>query len=745
MDIEIESLTQEELDQLAGVLLPQYEAAQAAGEDYSELEGAVYRLQERQRALDKQAADERQARVAALGHALLSDLRLRKGERAMVELRWLADNARYNSEYQADKLKELTERAYGSKAFVPLTRRVINVVEARLGDLLFPADDLNFGVQHSPSPELPRAAELAAQLPEDADVGGGLQAGPVRTAVAELIDQARSAAAAMQREVQDQLAESDYASEARLAIRDGLVMGIGVIKGPTLYLRTRKQWTVNEDGTSTLEVVEDERPSSARVDPWLFFPETAAKSMKGCGSTFEGHPMSRTELAQLARMAGFDKDAIRAELQGLPNYTPDANEQAAKEASGTAQAQRNKYMVWEYQGPIDAKDLEACGCKVPDDPLLTYSGVVFFTDSGRVIKAIINPMATGALPYHVWSWQPDANSIYGYGLAYELRDMQDAANSSWRAGQDNMGLSVGGMLVADPKQVQPYNKRWAIEPNKIFLKTEPGGRLEDAIKYIEIPSRIQELLTVFKTASQMCDEIGGPMLAMQGQDAPSYMETAQGMSIAYNAASVWMRRAVKNWDDFITVPQIGQYIDWNMEHNPKKEIKGDLRPIARGSSHLLEAEGQAQRIQLLIQASQAMGIPIRKAVNQLRTMCRAMRLDPDELLPSDDEVLQMEEAQKNAQPQLTPEQERLQIRQMELEDRKADREHQAELTRQTNELRWAELASKEGLTREQVQAKYAADALKTEANLIDRREQRTHEAQSLNAELASRMTTGAGV
>lgn len=748
MDQDIDFLPADALQALGQALAIQLEQVLANGGDTTEVEGLLYRVQQRAESLEREEADARAARVARLGLTLKGDLDKRRGERQQVELRWMSDIRRYNGEYEGQRAAELNAREFGSRAFVPITRRVINVIEARLGDLLFPVDDRNFGVESSPVPSLGKAAELTARMPEDQPVdvnGEQIPVSAVKQAVGEMLDRANAAAAAMQREIEDQLAESDYATEARRAIRDGLVLGLGVVKGPTLYLRTKKKWTQRPDGTMAMELVEDTSPSSARVDPWLFFPETAAKSMKDCGSTFEGHPMSASEFAALAQQPGFDKEAIRDELRGLPSYTPDANERSTQEAAGVAGVTVQKHMVWEYHGPISKEDLEDCGCELPDDPLLIYTGVVFFTDRGRVLKAIISPTQTGELPYHTWSWLPDQNSIFGYGLSYELSDMQDAANSSWRAAQDNMGLSVGGQLVVDTQAIQPQDGKWAITPNKVWRKTVPGGRVEDYIKLFEVPSRVNELLGIFNIAKQLCDEIGGPMLAMQGQDAPSYMQTAQGMSIAYNAASVWMRRAVKNWDDFITIPQITQYVDWNMEHNPKPEIKGDMRPIARGSSHLLEAEGQVQRIQLLMQAAQGMGIPLRKAVNQLRAMARAMRLDDQDLLPDDAEIAKMEEAQAKQRPQLTPEQERLQIRQMELQDRQEDRAHQAALSQQTNQLRMAELAQKEGLTVEQTRSKYELEAVKVQANLQDRREQRAHEAQALNAEIATRMQTGAGV
>jgi len=405
----------------------------------------------------------------------------------------------------------------------------------------------------------------------------------------------------------------------------------------------------------------------------------------------------------------------------------------------------NKYMLWEYQGPVDAEDLEAAGIDVGDDPLVTYSGVIWFTERGRVLKVIVNVMETGDIPYHVFSWQKDSASIFGYGLPYELRDMQEAANSSWRASMDNMGLSVGGQLVVDTKSVQPQDGVYALTPNKVWRKVSSGDRMEDCFKLFTIDSKVTELMAVFNMAKQLCDEIGGPMLAMQGQDAPSYMQSATGASIAYNSASIWMRRAVKVWDDDISVRMIGQFVDWNMQHNPKQEIKGDFAPIARGSSHLLEAEGQVQRLQVLTAAASQVGIPIRKSINQLRAMARAMRMDDKELLPDDDEVAKMEEAQKSQQPQLSPEQERIQIRKMELQDKADERKFQAELEQGRNQLRMAELAQKDGLSTSQARDKYELGMANLEAKQTDGREKRQHESRMMNTEVATKMQMGSGI
>lgn len=742
-----EVLPLEQLYAQAEALTAAIQAAQSSGADTQEPEGQLYILLRKIEEGEAQVERERMERVQSLGMRLRMELSTRQADRRPIEERWHRAIRAYNAQYEADKQMDLEGRKFGSKAFIPLVRRIVNVVEARLGDLLFPTDGSNFGVESSPVPEINEAAKIAGRMPEDVpvDIGGAeVQAGDIKQAIGQLIDEAKAKAAGMEREISDQLAQSNWPTEARAIIRDGLVLGTGVAKGPTVYLKTKKKWVVNPDGTASYQIVQDTTPQSARVDPWLFFPRIATKTMRDNDSVFEGHPMSATQFAALAEQPGFDKDAIREELRGGPRDEQDSNAQVAKEASGTAGIRNQQFMVWEYSGPVSLDDLQACGCDVGDDPLLVINAVVFFTERGRVLKVVLQKGGTET-NYHVWSWQPDSSSIFGYGIPYELGDLQDACNSSWRAAQDNAGLAVGGILVVDPQAVSAPEGDYSIRPNMTLFKNDTAVRMEDVIKIIDIPSRSKEMLEIFNIAKQLCDEVGGPMLAMQGQDAPSYLQTATGMGIAYNSASVWMRRGVKGWDDFITIPMIGQYIDWNMENNPKAEIKGDLRPIAKGSSHLLEAEGQAQRLGMVMDISQKMGIPLRTGVAQLRAMVRSMRLDDRELVPSDDEVAKMEAAKQAEQPQMTPEQERLQLRAMELKDRQADRDFQAEIARDNNELRWAELASKEGLSREQAQAKYRADVEKTSAQLQDRREQRAHDAQALNTEATLRIQTGAGV
>lgn len=688
-------------------------------------------------------------RMSALGARLVGDVRDRINKRREVERRWLADLRRYNSQYDPDSLKSIEARRFGSKVFVPLTRRVCNILEARLSDLLFPTDDRNFVVSASPKPELQDGLSLARKLKPDAPVnaGGGLTltAEAVKVGIQDVIDEAKKKAAAMQRTVDDQLAESNYPTVAREVIHDGIVLGTGVIKGPHPLLKTKKAWTI-VDGQQVLQVLENAAPTVVRVDPWNFYPESGVTDMQHNGSVFEVHELSKLELVRLAQQPGFDADMIREIASTPPARMSDSTLAERQAASGVHEANLQKYRLYEYHGPVDAEDLKACGCTDIDDALLVFQACVFLDEGGRVIKAKIDPLDTEAICYSVFNWQRDTASVFGYGVPYELADLQDSANSSFRAALDNVGLSVGPMVVVDDQAITPANGEWAIEPNKLWRKTDRTQQVAQAFGFFQIDSKVQELMQVFTACVQMLNEVGGPAMAMQGQEAMVSVRTDFQASMAYASASVWMRRAVKLWDDQITVPMIGRFVDWNRQYTDDPDLMGgDLTVIARGTSALLEAEGQVQRVAMLMKASAEQGIPIRRGINQLRSMARSMRLDPDELLPSDDEVEKMEQQRAQQGPPPNPELERIKIRALEIEDAKAERAHKEKLAAMGNEMRWAEIASRENITREQAQQRYGMAQMQIEADLANKQADREHDAQKVNAELAIKAQQGSGI
>lgn len=697
---------------------------------------------------DQQAA-QAEALVFALGQELLTEFNKRKTDRLPIEKRWLEDVNQYNGIYSEETKKALESREYGSQVFVPLTRRIMNVVEPKLADLLFPTDDRNFVVTESPEQDLEDALPLAMKLAAGSTVrvaGMTLTAEAVKAALRELREENTKKAQGMQRAIDDQLTESNYASHARAVIHDAMLLGSGVMKGPLVLGKTKKRY-MRVNGKATLQRVESFVPTANRVDPWNYYPDLSVGELEQMSGHFERHPMNKAQLAKLAQQPGF-RNIEKIVAAGPTDNQGDGHTAATREAAGTTGVASPAYNLVEYNGPVDHEKLRAWGAtNMPEDPLLVYDAIVWFSEaSGEVVKAVVSPLDCDSPPYSVFNWQKDTSCVLGYGLPYELRDTQEAGNSVFRALLDNMGLASGPMTVINDQKVVPADSKWGISPRKVWRLKDASQNVNNVFGFYQVNSLATELLAVFNSIKAVAEEIGGPAMAMQGNDAPSYLQAgATGVAMAFNAASVWMRRGVRAWDDQVTIPMISRFIDWNMQWHDNDEIKGDLKAVARGTSALLEAEGYAAKLQVLAKLSAEAGVPIRKIVAQLKKIAIAMRMDPDELLPDDTEIKQMEETAAKNGPPPNPEMERIKQRMADIEDRKAQREHEWQLQQAEAELRWAELSQRAGITREEARLRYGTQLKLKAAEVAAEERAQENENQRFNAELATKGAYGSGI
>jgi hypothetical protein len=295
-------------------------------------------------------------------------------------------------------------------------------------------------------------------------------ASAVKLELRDLREEAEKRATGMQRVVDDQFQQSRFPSESRKVIHDALKLGTGVVKGPVVFGRKRKQWSV-ENGVAQLSMVEDLSPTVVRIDPWAFYPDLSEAELTTESSIYELHRFTKIGLAKLAQQPGFDPAAIKRVIDAGMTQLQDSNREAQRTAAGTVGVRDNRFDVVEYTGPVEAEELQAYGIPLAeqDTQFLSYQACVWFSDqTGEVLKAVLYPMDTNEQPYSVFNWLPDTACVFGFGLPYELRDLQEGGSSTYRAAMDNMGLSVGPQIVVNDRAVEPINGQWVIEPNKLW-------------------------------------------------------------------------------------------------------------------------------------------------------------------------------------------------------------------------------------------------------------------------------------
>lgn len=657
--------------------------------------------------------------------------------------------------------RDAAENTTRSTIFLNIVRPYCDAAAARVGDMLLPTDDRNWAIRPTPVPELVRqladyrvicdAMGYPIQIPEVGPDGQPMMAEPQGMGgepmmgpdgqpmppqpkmrpmtVADMAEQAIQAAKASseraQQEIDDYHMECRYHSEVRQVIEDAAKLGVGILKGPVPVKRKVKAVRKQEDGTWKLEVKEEVKPASLRIDPRNFYPHGACGENIHNGSyVFERDDISTKQLLDLVGVPGYMEKEIQEVLKEGPlEYRSGAMTKRLKD--GQRLSEKDQFEIWYFHGSVCKKDLVAAGMEFDEHDYSSdykeYPAIVTMVND-RIIKVAMSPLDTGEFPYDVMIWQKRAGHWAGIGISRQMRTCQRGLNSAARNMMDNAGLAAGPQIVVDRSKIVPADGQWKITPRKIWWSA-PDVELENAknaFLCIQITSLQQELMAIIDFFLKRAEDITGLPMLIQGQlgNAP---DTVGGMTMLNNNASSVLRRIARIFDDRITEPHIGRYYEWVLIHGPD-DAKGDFQIDARGSSALVERDAQAQQLMQMVQLTlnPAFGLSPKKVIEET---LKSMRFDPKRLELSEEEIAAM-------QPPAPPPDSRIQVTQMQLEDKAMQREWEAQqrdMDRQLDQwkakieaqLRAAELAGEESMTLEEIKAMLARYAmqLKTQREL----------------------------
>ena len=707
--------------------------------------------------MDPEAEREKmEERLQAFGHNMAKQrddwIRIRYGYG--VDKRWLEDEDQYNNKDNvnraASQMMTSVEQGYPvttqhakphrSTVFIGMTRQKTNAAEARVADILLPTDDRNWGIQPTPEPYLAGMTmtnEMAidprtGQPIIDPKTGQPLRKKEVARAVMEM---ARKKAQAMQNEIYDQLIECDYNGELRKVIHDAARLGTGVVKGPVVMNRTRKAWQPYTDAMGQtvyqVDIVQELNPASLRVDPRNVWPDP------GCGENihdgkgiYERQRLTAKQVRDLVKQPGYMKEQIRKVLEEGPKKSATFQELRDEDQRDLA---RDTYELWEYWGDVDHEDLEAAGVEAGEKDELRAVNACVVMINDTVVKAFLNPLDDGQLPFDFYVWEKVSGSCWGYGVPYLMRAQQKVLNAAWRQMMDNAGVSSGPQIVMNPNVISPADKQWQLSSRKIWFATDDMDDVRKAFATFEFDSHQAELAGIIKMATELADAETGVPVIMQGEKGAA-PDTVGGMQMLMNSANVVLRRLVKQFDDMITRPHIRRYYDYNMMYNEDEEVKGDFQIDARGSSALLTRDIQNQAFLNLLAAGMnpvyGMYLDTQKLFEKA---LQAQHVDPAEVFKSPEEIERIKEQQAQAAQQQPPDpriaaaqiraqsdiarvqaqnqgdmaelQTRLQIKQADITARREE----MQLTREIEILK---MANSQNLTLEQIKAKLADTAIR---------------------------------
>ena len=568
---------------------------------FSEFEDEQFTIDEelRQKLLEDLESEQNKAHaaLAELGGILEKKFREFSNRRHLKELEWinaiLQHSGRPYSYSTTKKEFIFGNKDFESKPVVNITRQKVNLAVARMRDIQFPlGGDHNFRIL--PHHEVETQLAIASEDPQ--------QQAAAQSVKASEYERARH----MEDSIVNQLVRSQYGNKAREAMRDWVLLGTGIMKGPIVDVDRRKLYemvqTSEGEYVADLQFLLDEFPNSYRVDPKYFFPDPDTLIPDDLCEAIEVHPLTRSKIIELKHNPAFIRrkleEAVTDEPEGISGIG-NLNELAFLTTDADL---KNRYMVKEYHGPIPKQfllDLDIIDEDEFEDPLIEHYGEVWFV-KGVVIRISLSPIeGYSRIPYHLVPWETDDGSIFGHGMAWMMRDAQRVAKSGWQMLLDNAGLSSGPQMVIHREMIQPADGSWEIAPHKLWFLTEYGQNVQDAFQFFNVPNNQQQIASVVEMAMNFGDlESESPMI-MQNL-VPQANNTASGQAMMLTIGNVTQRDKSQMWDDYVTRPLIEGYYHWNMQYNPDANIKGNFEIELAGATEAIDAQMKAQEVERIL-------------------------------------------------------------------------------------------------------------------------------------------------
>lgn len=464
-----------------------------------------------------------------------------------------------------------------------------------------------------------------------------------------------AACQAMSDEIEAQLEEAKYSLNCRRAMWDRVVLGTAVLKGPNSagkLVRSYKKIEGSETWVPSVTV--DYAPIVLRINPWFFYPDETTDETSKINDTIETHPMTALELKKYMKHDGFDAAAIARVLEKKPEEFNSTNwADFAKLSENNPNLFKDKYLVLEYYGPISRTQLNKLEIEPSYESVNDeYYGEVWVCQ-GEVIRVELESIeASFAVPYYISVWEKDPGSVFGYGVPLMMEDAQRVVNETWHMILDNSSASSGPQVAMQKSLIEPANGKWELGPNMIWYLTDLQATVDQAIQFFNVPNVTGSIVPIMQMAQGFAEEESGIPMIVAGLQSPQATDTATGGMMIQQASTTLLDFTSEEWDDNMTGPIITNMYAWNMQNNPKPEIKGAYTVDVRTSTEYKNKQLHIRDLEKLSVES-AQNPALAKWVNQpeLQKMrLEMMNLPSKSVIKTDEEVAAEEEAAKQAGP-----------------------------------------------------------------------------------------------
>lgn len=569
-----------------------------------------------------------------------------------------------NGEYEASKLAEIRAQG-GSEVYMMVTETKCRGAESWLRDILMDNGELPWDIQPTPVPKLAPDKDASIQemfanrVIEQIQTMGRAPTKIEMERLQELVEQdirfeileeAQQRCDAMKRKIKDQFSEGGLIESFNEFVSDLATYPNAWLKGPIVRKQKRLDWVKKEDSFSP-DVKEELLPVYKRVDPYRIYPEPGVTKIDD-GYIFEHHKLSRSDLADLIGVPGYDDGAIREILDnlstgGLANWI--------WPAENTKSDLENKFKSWmnatesvdalEFWGKVSGKRLLEWGMTEEEVPDAAREYDVNAWLIGRwVIKATLNYDPLGKKPYKTTSFVKRPGALWGSSIPELIADIQQMCNSAARSLNNNMGLASGPQVEINVERLADGEEVTAMFPWKIWQTTnDPLGSGQPAIRFFQPDDRSGQLMQVYTHFSKLADDQSGiPAYVYGDMDVGGAGRTASGLSMLMGSAGKSIRQVVMHIDMDIVGPLVRAQYNWNMKYLEDNSIKGDAIIMPKGATNLATREQlNVRRVEFLQATANEQDAAIvgpmgRAAI--LREVAKGLSMPVDDIVPTKEQL-----------------------------------------------------------------------------------------------------------
>lgn len=578
-----------------------------------------------------------------------------------IEHKMLRAMRQRNGEYEPDKLQQIRAQG-GSEIYMMITEVKCRAAESWLRDILLDSGSPPWDLQATPIPELNPSqtqevqamfAERVLKMVEEFGKAPNIEEmREIKEMVAQdhrfaTMREAQNRADRMKIKIQDQFAQGGWEQAFNDFITDLVTYPAAFIKGPIVRRQRALGWKTDATGRTVVEPVERLAPEFERVDPFRIYPEPGISDINE-GYIFELHRMTRTELADLIGVPGYDEDAIRRILEegnGTSWINEDVELQKDEEERKYYAYMRptTEFDALEFWGKVSGKMLVEWGLseeEVPDQAR-EYDANVWMVGN-YVIKAVLNYYPLGEKPYAKTSFIKCPGAFWGKGIPEIIEDLQSVCNAAARALVNNMGISSGPQVEVNIERLPPNEDITTLAPWKIWQTiNDPVGSSAPAIRFTQPDSRASELMAVYEKFSRLADDHSGiPAYVYGDLNVQGAGRTSSGLSMLMGAAGKGIRQVVMHIDADVVKPIVMRQFVYNMRYDEDESIKGDVEVVAKGAINLAVKETvNIRRIEFLNATANPVDLEIigkEGRATILREVAKGLQMPVEDVVPSRD-------------------------------------------------------------------------------------------------------------